>query len=136
MGGNGKIYSEADLNKIAASIVAGSQSGNGSSENTVYLSGKSVKDDWSDEGFIREMYDNNYLAAVQQGYRTETITFEQYLQESLAQLENRRSELTQEVLTGNIDQRTYGNAKMVAELATEAIKKFLEKTEKQRLTGV
>lgn len=127
----GQVYSEAELNKIAQFI-----SGQSSADKTVILSNKRILDDWDDELFIKEFYDDSYLAAVQQGYEPQTCTFEDYLRKSLATLAVRRTELKQELLSGQIDHQTYGNAKMVAELSEGAIQKHLEKSQTKQLIGV
>jgi hypothetical protein len=123
-------YSDQELAQIYKEIA-----GRGAEE-TVYFSGKEIRDDWDEEKFIQHYYDNEYLAACQQGYISLTTTFEDYISSSLQRLAERKQELMQEVLTGNIDQRTYQNAKMLAEMAETAFKHHLEKTERQRLLAV
>lgn len=137
--GEPKVYSDAELDAIAAEVSRAA-----SHPNHVYLDGRQVPKDWDEDAFIsQEMYED-FLRCVQtkrickatgKPY-TSDATFEGYLQDSLDNLKFRRHELQEERGKGDIDQRTYLNALMVAELAEEAIKKYLEKNSVQRLIGV
>lgn len=129
-----KNYTEIELNEIAANIV---QTKKQVDDNLVYLQPKTVVNDWDEEKFISENLYEDYLKAVQQEYILDlTFTFEKWLEKALKTLAHRREELKQELLVGQIDQQTYNNAKMVADMAETAIKHYLEKSDRKRLIGV
>lgn len=134
-----KQYSEQELDQIVTDIKAAS-----GYKNHVYLDGRQVPKDWNEGAFISENLYEDFLRAVQtkrlckatQKPYTSNSTFEEYLSDCKENLAFRKLELASERDEMIIDQRTYNNAKMVADLALEAIQHYLEQTERQRLIGV
>lgn len=112
--------------------------------NQVYV-GKHLDDDWDDDAYISDLYEQ-MLQAVQQGAElkhrngerldVKTITFDKYLELCMETLKFRREHLQEELARGDIDQRIYGNAKMLADMAEGAIRKYQEKNSTARLIGV
>lgn len=134
-------YSDAQLDSIAKEIVGRDTAK--ARENQTFF-GKYCEDNWDNELFISEECYENYLRAVQQGAKnkytqrpyTRHGEFEDFLKDSLETLRFRLEELASEVSWNLIDHRTYNNAKMVNEMAMEAISKYLELPETARLIGI
>ncbi len=117
---------------------------------TMDVGGTEVVNDWDEELFIVDKYEE-YLTAVERGCRTnkdfdhifgggkrysqETV-FEEYLGDCLKILEEQKRVLAHQQARGWIDQRVRMNGMQVREMSMEAIRKYLEQTHRQRLTGV
>ena len=109
------------------------------------------RDDFDPELFIADDCYQMYLSAVQQGrcshpdvegvlggtvkYDRDTV-FEGFLTDMLRTLWWRRGELKRERAQGHLDQPYYQECLKLVEMSEAAIKKFLEKTERQRLIGI
>jgi hypothetical protein len=134
-----RIYSDVEIDAIAREVAK-----TGTHPNHVYLDGVEVPIDWDDDKYISENLYEDFLRAVQTDRRnaatgepyTKESRFEDYLRDCLNNLSLRREELKVEREKQYIDQRTYQNATMVAELAEGAIIKYLEKSDTGRLIGV
>jgi len=107
------------------------------------FSGKEVRISWDDDEYIVLMYEMWLQAVQQEKSQKETGkaytvygTFEEWLKDALQTLDMRRKELRAQMNMDDLDLNTYNNAKMTADLAEEAIKKFLEKPPTKRLIGV
>jgi len=107
------------------------------------FSGKQVRIAWDHDKYIADQYEN-WLRAVQQdkseqatgkAYTVKSI-FEEWLKDSLNALDVRKRELRSQRNSDDLDNNTFQNAMMVAELAIEATRKFLEKPANKRLIGV
>ena len=128
--------SEADLEKFAPE--------------TMDLGLQKVTLDWDAAGFLCELYEQ-YLSAVQQnrsssvkiieftggvhGYGRKT-TFEEYLRDCLRTLAWRRTELEREHVAGLVDLKVRANGLQIIEMSEEAISKYLEMSDRQRLIGI
>lgn len=137
-----KEYSDDELAAITRGILL--ESAEKERAGQVWV-GKNLDNDWDEELYIKDLYEQ-FLQTVQQErplkyhngqtLNPKTTTFEEYLGLCLETLVYRREELKTELAKGDIDARIYNNAKMLAEMAEEALKKYLEKSETGRLIGV
>lgn len=102
----------------------------------VVISGRKVKSDLDEELYIRDLYDDYYLKAAEQGKILLTMTFEQFLDKCRATLKWRLGDLDREYIGDMIDKQTRDDGKALAEWGIRAITIYLEKPDCERLIGV
>lgn len=112
--------------------------------NRTYIDHKYALDDWDDELFISQDMYEQWLSAVQQEKSSaitrrpwnEDTEFHMWLRDALVTLDVREQELVVQRDAGDIDIRTYQVARDLVDRARGALRKFLERPERQQLIGV
>lgn len=134
-------FREVDTVRVGNETVKRVEAVRLSDDNSVFLGeNDNVKNDYSDFGFLEEMYDD-YLTAVQNfnallrmkkagsdigKLYDENSTFEQYIQDALCRnKEQREVDLPKQLSAGRINQQVYQNAKTVLEMTYDTMKRFL-----------
>lgn len=104
-------------------------------DNLVYFDKRVRPDDFDADGLIIDLYED-FLRAAQQEYIGLGSTFEGWLKRCVETLKWRKDELSKEFHFSLIDERTYRAANDLADRSIEAVTKYLELPDAQRLIGV
>lgn len=119
-------------------------------DRSIALCGKQYSDNAREELLLRDLYEM-YLQAVQQGASSAPIlsrylggqktydrrtTFEEFLQDGLLSLPEAHARHDQDYWAGRISMADRDTARALGEFAEATVRRYLEKTHRQRLIGV